>query len=140
MDHNAYLTLRVEVSALHELKNPNLSDAENKKIFGKCFRTHGHNYYLEATVKGAIDVESGLCCNRDLFQDILNTQIVRKFNGQDLNNFFKSTTGENLAREFFEILSPKLKPMNLVWVRLQETPKNFFSYGMDLEKNPLKHY
>lgn len=136
MATEAYLTLRVEISALHELKNSELSEKENLKIFGKCFRTHGHNYFLEATVKGSVDKNSGLCCNRDLFEDILKKEIVQKFNGKDLNSFFKSTTGEDLALEFYNILFSKLKPLNLVWVRLQETPKNFFSYGAGLDKNP----
>jgi 6-pyruvoyltetrahydropterin/6-carboxytetrahydropterin synthase len=129
MDKSAHLTLRVKFSALHELSSPELSKEENEEVFGKCFRTHGHDYALEVTVLGEIDPLSGLICNRDLLQDILDREIVNRFHGTHLNLFFESTTGEELAREFFRVLKEKLTKFNLVSVRLQETPKNFFSYS-----------
>jgi len=129
MADKAFLTKRVMVSAMHELKSDSLSEAENLRIFGKCYKTHGHNYYLEATVEGAIDSASGLSCDRDFFDDVLKKEIVDTYSGTHLNQHFKSTTGEELAREFYGILFVKLKPLKLVHVRLQETPKNFFDYG-----------
>src|SRR5690348_9698923 len=120
MAEEAYLTRRVSFSAMHELSNPTLSDEENQRIFGKCFRTHGHNYFLEVTVRGPIDPFTGLCCDRDRLADVLKKEVVDRFNGTHLNHHFKSTTGEELAREFYAILHEKLKPLNLVSVRLQE--------------------
>lgn len=125
---NCFLTKRIGISALHELRSPNLSDEENLKVFGKCFRTHGHDYWIEATIKGKIDSSSGLICDRDYFDNKL-VSFAEKYNKTNLNHFFKSTTGEDLAREFFVILEKELKPLALVWLRLQETPKNFFTFG-----------
>jgi 6-pyruvoyltetrahydropterin/6-carboxytetrahydropterin synthase len=125
----AFLTMRVEISALHELKNPRLSDRENLNIFGKCTNLHGHNYFLEVTIEGAIDKDSGLCCDREQVRNIISGEIVKKYDGQNLNHFFKSTTGEDLVREFHSILVQKLKPIKLFGVRLQETPKNFFYFS-----------
>jgi len=125
----ADLTKRVMISAMHELGSPDLSNEENRRIFGKCCNLHGHNYYLEVTVRGPIDDASGLCCDRDFFEDVLQTEIVNRFHGTNLNDHLKSTTGEELAREFFEILEGRLRPLNLIYVRLQETPKNYFVYG-----------
>ena len=122
-----YLTFRVMFSAMHELGNPKLNDDENKRIFGKCFRTHGHHYYVEATVCGPIDPKSGLCCQRDVIEDILHEKIIGKLNGRHLNKIFPNTSGEALAKEIFHWLKPEIS--NLVMVRLQETPKNFFTYG-----------
>ena len=90
VDNVAQITFRVELSALHELKNSNLSDEENKKIFGKCFRTHGHNYFLEVTIEGPINPVLGLCCDRDHVQNILNDEVITKFSGKNLNSFLKA--------------------------------------------------
>ena len=42
---------------LSRLHSPELSDAENLEIFGKCNNPngHGHNYVLEVTVGGQPD-------------------------------------------------------------------------------------
>ena len=40
-----YLTRRERFSAAHVLKNDNLTNDENKNIFGKCLNMHGHNYH-----------------------------------------------------------------------------------------------
>jgi 6-pyruvoyltetrahydropterin/6-carboxytetrahydropterin synthase len=123
------LTKRVSISAMHELKNPDLSDLDNYNIYGKCFKQHGHEYYLEVTVEGHIEKNSGLICDRDLFDHSLDIFFVGIFSGSDLNMHFKFTTGENLALEFYKLLKEKLMPLNVIGVRLQETPKNFFSFG-----------
>jgi 6-pyruvoyltetrahydropterin/6-carboxytetrahydropterin synthase len=125
----ASLTLRVAFSSLHELKNPAWSDTKNTEVFGKCFRTHGHDYFLEVTVKGKIDQKSGLCCDRTFLAKILQKEIVDELNGVDLNTIYKSTTGEDLARELFNKLKNRLAPLDLVGVGLQETPKNYFYFS-----------
>jgi 6-pyruvoyltetrahydropterin/6-carboxytetrahydropterin synthase len=124
-----YLTLRIEFSALHELKNNSFTEIENKNVFGKCYNLHGHNYFLEVTVEGEINSSSGLCCDREHFRKILKKEIVDKYNGQKLNQFFETTTGEALAKEFHNILKQTLLPLKLFSVRLQETPKNFFYFS-----------
>ena len=48
---------RIEkVSCAHRLHSPQLSDAENREIFGKCNNEfgHGHNYAFEAVIKGGV--------------------------------------------------------------------------------------
>lgn len=131
----AYLTKRFMVSAMHDLRSPTLSDKENKEIFGKCFNLHGHDYYIEVTVKGEIDKDSGLICDRDFFEDVLENEIRRKYSLTFLNDHFRLTTGENMVREFYDILEKKLKPLELVRVGLQETPKNLFTYGKSVDSN-----
>jgi 6-pyruvoyltetrahydropterin/6-carboxytetrahydropterin synthase len=126
--HTAHLTRRVMIRSMHALGNPQLSDTENLRIFGKCYKTHGHHYYVEATVEGEIDRKSGLCCDRDRFDDVLQNEIVTRFDGVHLNDFFKSTSGEDLAREFFVILKKALAPVSLVSVRVHETAKNVFTH------------
>ena len=54
------VTRAYHFSAAHQLANPALSDEENARIYGQCFRQHGHNYGLEVTVAGALDPATGM--------------------------------------------------------------------------------
>ena len=56
-----YVTRRETFSASHRLHNPELSDEENKRLFGKCNNPngHGHNYTLEVVVVGEINPYTG---------------------------------------------------------------------------------
>jgi 6-pyruvoyltetrahydropterin/6-carboxytetrahydropterin synthase len=123
----ANLTVRVHFSALHSLENKALSEKENIEIFGKCYRTHGHDYHLEVTVQGTIDPRSGLIVDREKLYAALDENIIKKYHGSHLNEFFKNTSGEALVAQFETILKDKLLPAKLHSLRLQETAKNFFS-------------
>ncbi len=39
-----------DFAAAHHLRSPELDDAENRRIFGKCTNAHGHNYRVEVAV------------------------------------------------------------------------------------------
>lgn len=43
------LILKSQFSSAHKYENPKFSEAENKKVFGRCFTDHGHghNYKIE---------------------------------------------------------------------------------------------
>ena len=41
---------RESFNAAHQLCDPDLSDEENQRLFGKCANLHGHNYVLEVVV------------------------------------------------------------------------------------------
>ena len=49
-----YSTRCYRFSAAHVLANPELDQAENEKIFGKCANPggHGHDYEVEVSVAG----------------------------------------------------------------------------------------
>ena len=49
-----------DFSAAHRTHNPELSEKQNKKIYGKCNTLHGHQYRLEVTVSGEVDQENGV--------------------------------------------------------------------------------
>ena len=61
----AFLSIRTHFAAAHRLARPELSQAENEAIYGKCARPHGHghNYLLDVTVRGAIDPRTGMVCD-----------------------------------------------------------------------------
>ena len=48
------ITRKVEFSASHVCRNPELSDEENRRIYGLSANPHGHghNYVVEVTLEG----------------------------------------------------------------------------------------
>jgi hypothetical protein len=46
-------------NAAHQLCDPEPSDDENRRLFGKCVDLHGHNYVLEVVVAGESDPATG---------------------------------------------------------------------------------
>ena len=132
------LTRRYRFSAAHRLHTPTLSDADNQKIFGKCNNPngHGHNYVLFVTIaergKGErISWKQGE--GIDALDAIVNTTVVQRFDHQDLNldpGFStRTTTGENLAKCIWEILTSKSLPGRLEKVGIVETRDNYFEFA-----------
>ena len=130
---SARLTRQYVFRALHCLENRALDPAANERLYGMCYRQHGHHYKVQVTVEGSIDPNTGLCCDRDLLDQIVNKYLIEPFDGQDLNALFSNTAGEALAYEFYQLLAPHLAPMKLSKVGIQETRKNWFEYSAELQ-------
>jgi 6-pyruvoyltetrahydropterin/6-carboxytetrahydropterin synthase len=138
------LTRQIEVRAVHQLKLSQLSDAENQTLYGKCFRRHGHNYQISATISAppesvlsnSTPSNTGLIVNREFFDTLLNKVLVKPFDGCDLNQYFANTSGEALAVEFYRLLAPHiLAPAFLKKIIVQETPKNTFEHNFEQASN-----
>ena len=133
-----YLTKVYEFSASHRLHSPQLSDAENREIFGKCnnFYGHGHNYALEVTIKGEVDPRTGLVADLHHLDETIQKQVHGRFDHKHLNldtpEFDNlNPTSENFVKVLWEVIEPSLKPIQLHRLRLKETPKNHFDYYGD---------
>lgn len=129
------LVTRIEhFSSSHILRNPNLSEERNKEIFGKCNNFHGHNYYLEVTLKGEPDIESGYVFDLKELKAIIEENILKIVDHNFLNDLdiFKNLvpTTENMAVVFWNILKDKVKRKNaeLYSVKIYETAKNIVEY------------
>ncbi len=125
---------RESFNAAHQLCDPNLSDAENRRLFGKCANLHGHNYALEVVVAGQIDQASGYVMDIKLLSDVVCRQIIQDVDHRNLNTdvpWLKGLipTAENLALVFWERLQPELPDGLLRSVRLWETDKNWAEVG-----------
>jgi 6-pyruvoyltetrahydropterin/6-carboxytetrahydropterin synthase len=121
---------RESFNAAHQLYDPDLSDDENLRLFGKCANLHGHNYVLEVVVAGEIDQASGYVLDLKLLSDIIATQILRDVDHRNLNTDVpwlkgRLPTAENLAEAFWERLQPELPDGLLRSVRVWETDKNW---------------
>lgn len=130
-----YVTRRVTFNAAHRLFNPNFSDEENFKIFGKCSNPnwHGHNYVLEVVVAGEINPETGFVINLSDLKEIIGKYIVEKVDHKNLNletDFMKGKipTTENFTIGIWNQLVDKIPNGKLYSVKLSETENNFFEY------------
>ena len=130
-----FLTRKAEFSASHYYHNPEFSQEENRRIFGKCNNPHGHghNYTLEVTVKGQVDQRSGFVVDLKELKEIMNREVIdaldHRFLNKEVPEFAKAIpTTENLAISIWERLKPKLKLAELHRIRVYETPDLFVDY------------
>ena len=128
------LTRLYHFSAAHRLANPVLSDEENARIYGQCFRQHGHNYGLEVTVAGTLHPATGMSVDLGVVDTAVKTSVLDRVDHYDLSATVPEltgviTTGENLARVFYHWLEDALPPGVLRRVTLVETANNVFEYS-----------
>ena len=127
------VTRAYHFSAAHRLASEELSEAENAVVFGQCFRQHGHNYVLQVTVSGALDPATGMSVDIGVVDRAVKTAVLDRVDHYDLSATVPAlasviTTGENLARTFWEWLEGALPPGILQKVTLVETANNVFEY------------
>lgn len=129
------VTRRLRFNAAHRLHNPELSDAENTRIFGKCNNPnwHGHNYTLDVSVRGPINEKTGYVMDLGLLRDIVEREILEVTDHRNFNievPYMKgiNPTSENIVVGIWRVLEPALKPSVLQSLRLWETEQNFVDY------------
>lgn len=125
---------RESFNAAHALRDPGLSDAENRRLFGKCANLHGHNYVLEVVVAGAIDDATGYVFDLKELAQVIDRRIIQDVDHRNLNADVPwlqgcIPTAENLAVAFWERLRSELPEGLLRSVRLWETDKNWVEVG-----------
>ena len=125
---------RESFNAAHQLCDPDLSDDENRALFGKCVNLHGHNYVLEVAVAGEIDRATGYVLDLKVLSDLMTRQVIRDVDHRNLNtdvSWLKGRlpTTENLAQACWERLEPELPGGLLRSVRVWETDKNWAEVG-----------
>ena len=131
----AHLTRRYMFSASHRLHSDEMSEEENRSIYGKCNNPygHGHNYMLEVTVSGPVDDQTGMVCNLVDLDIFVHAQIVERYDHQNLNlisDFAKQVpTTENLCIEIYEIMKRGFRKAHLEKIRIEETMMNSFEYA-----------
>lgn len=126
------LTRIYEFAAAHRLHVPSLSPEENLALFGKCNHPHGHghNYVLEVTVEGDPDPVTGMLCDLEALDRVVEEEILERYDHRNLDVDVpelqgKNTTSEMVALAIFDRLRDKL-PAKLARIRLFETARNVF--------------
>lgn len=131
----AYLTRRYWFSASHRLHSDAMSAQQNQATYGKCNNPygHGHNYALEVTVAGPVDVKTGMVCNLADLDAFVNENILGRFDHENLNMLeeFLGTvpTTENLCVEVYNIMERGFRHAQVEKVRMEETMLNSFEYA-----------
>ena len=125
---------RETFNAAHQLRDPGLSEAENRRLYGKCANLHGHNYVLEVVVAGEIDPATGYVLDLKQLSDVISSRIIEDVDHRNLNTDVPwleglIPTAENLAAAFWDRMRSELPAGSLRSVRLWETDKNWAEVG-----------
>lgn len=134
------ITRKVEFSASHVCRRPDLSEEENRRLFGMAANPHGHghNYTVEVSLRGEPHPVTGMVLDLKELKEILNRQIVEPYDHRFLNYEVppfdrEIPTTENIARDIWRRLEPQLASgaARLFAVRVYETPDLFVDYFGD---------
>jgi len=124
------ITRVVGFSAAHRYHSDQMSEEENRRVFGKCNRPHGHghNYRLEVTVSGPVDPVTGMVMNlADLdriLRDVVVEPLDHSFLNHDIDHFAEVVpTCENIVLWLVDQLARPLTGLgvHLCSVRLHES-------------------
>ncbi len=133
------LTRRYHFPASHRLHSPRLSDSENARLYGKCNNPfgHGHDYTLELTIAGELDVNSGLLLPLARLDAFVQEKILRLFAYRNINvdvpqfaNLVPTT--ENVVRVIGDLVRRHWTAwfgdtqIHVSRVQIQETERNGF--------------
>jgi 6-pyruvoyltetrahydropterin/6-carboxytetrahydropterin synthase len=131
----AHLTRRYMFSASHRLHSEQMSEEQNREVYGKCNNPygHGHNYMVEITVSGPVDGKTGMVCNLVDLDAFVHQHVIERYDHQNLNvvqEFTKNVpTTENLCIVIYEIMKRGFRKAHLEKVRIEETMMNSFEYS-----------
>ncbi|XP_060107103.1 6-pyruvoyl tetrahydrobiopterin synthase-like [Heteronotia binoei] len=128
-----FLSRMETFAAAHRLSSKLLNDEENRKFFGKCNHSHGHNYKVVVTVRGEMNPISGMFMNIYQLQEYMQEAILEPLDHKNLDqdvDFFADvvSTTENLAIYIWNNLEKILPAGCLHKVKLYESDKNFIVY------------
>jgi 6-pyruvoyltetrahydropterin/6-carboxytetrahydropterin synthase len=131
------ITKRVEFSASHVCRNPQLSDEENHRLFGAAANPHGHghNYVLDVTLEGTPDPVTGMVLDLKELKELLEREVLDPMDHRFLNREVPPfdhviPTAENVAAEIWRRLAQAIpsESARLHSVRLYETSDLYVEY------------
>ena len=135
MNNKVSVFRKEHFNAAHRLNNPLWDESKNKAVFGKCNNPHfhGHNYELVVKVTGVPDKETGYVMDMKLLSDLIQKNIIERFDHRNLNEDcieFRNLnpTAENIAIIIYNLLRPEIDQDLDLLVRLYETERNFVEY------------
>jgi len=134
------ITRRVEFSASHCCARPDLSEEQNRALYGEAAnpRGHGHNYVVEVTLEGEPDPVTGMVYDLKRLKQVLNQEVVEPMDHRFLNYEVPpfdrvAPTAENLAAEIWRRLAPQFATgtVRLHRVRVYETEDLYVDFEGD---------
>ena len=129
------LTQQFEFSASHRLHNEELSDQENRELFGKCNNPngHGHNYVVEVSLQRTMaEGEVNLHQFEAKVKELVIDRLDHKHLNCDVEHFASvNPSVENIAVAIYDWLYGQFGDSKLAKVRVYETPKTWADYSGD---------
>jgi len=138
------VTRQYHFAASHRLHSPELTDDENRYIYGKCNNPfgHGHNYILDVSARGPVDQQTGWAVDVRTLDRLVARQVLEPFDHRNLNEDATEfatipPTTENLGFEICRRLKRNWKEVfpgewpKLEKVRIAETARNIFEVRAD---------
>jgi 6-pyruvoyltetrahydropterin/6-carboxytetrahydropterin synthase len=129
------VTRRMHFNAAHRVHNPELSEEENERLFGRCNNPnwHGHNYVLDVSVTGPIETRTGYVMDLAALKRVVQEAVIDKVDHRNFNldvDFMRGVipTAENIIVGCWRVLAPRVAPARLVRLVLWETPNNYVEY------------
>ena len=126
-----------------------LSEVQNREIFGKCANPfgHGHDYVLDVRVRGPLDVETGRVVDLNTLDALVHEVILKPFEHSNLNIDIPEfqalvPTTENLAIVVERRLAAQwkshfseepLEQVKLDRIKIEETKRNIFEVASNDE-------
>ena len=133
------VTRRYEFAASHRLHAAELSQEENRRLYGKCNNPygHGHNYVVEVSVRGRLEGATGRAVDTVALDELVRREVLLPFDHKNLNRevaVFADVvpTSENLGFEICRRLKRNWKQVfpgewpKLERIRIGETARNIF--------------
>lgn len=133
--------MRVKVSrkahfnAAHRLHNKHWSEEQNEAVFGLCNNPnwHGHNYEVVASVKGAVDPDTGYVIDMKDLKTIMKEEVVDRYDHRNLNLDVEeftdlNPTAENIVGVIWRRMRKRIDPALELTITLFETERNFVEY------------
>src|SRR5262245_56702993 len=100
------VTRQYRFAASHRLHSPDLSEEENRRVYGKCNNPfgHGHNYLIDVSARGPLDQETGWAVDVRRLDELVARQVLEPFDHRNLNEDTQAfgaapPTTENLGVE-----------------------------------------
>lgn len=131
----ALLAQQFEFAAAHRLHVKELTEEQNRAVFGRCNNpnSHGHNYRIEPVV--AVDLDSTRTFTLQHLEQIVSEIILQRFDHKHLNLDLKEFAGvnpsvEHIARICFDLLRTPIEAAGatLQHVTVWETEKTRCTY------------
>src|ERR1700722_19250986 len=130
------ISKKVEFSASHICRSPQLSDAENERVYGPASNPlgHGHNYIVEVAIEGEPDPVTGMILDLKRLKEILDDRVLEVYDHRMLNSEVEPfarvvPTVENIAIDIWNRLDPHIGGRaRLYSIRVHETTELSVEY------------
>ena len=124
------ITKEFQFDAAHRLWSDHLSEEQNRQIYGKCSKLHGHTYRLQVTVSGTVR-DDGMILNFTELKAFVQETLLNRYDHAYLNELEEygdlPVTAENMVTHIYAVLAEKLSPKDVLLqsVVLYETPTSW---------------